>query len=398
LIGSEVLLFPDTGPDFNRVLRTAVLYSEKVQVITILQPPEFVERVTTEWASLGRSDLVSAQRTVNYFRFIRDAASDLRLLTREGLVRSVVHDVSATWDDVYRSRSLAQQQLFRDVSWLTSPERPTSALVETALRAFKPDMACLSDLDMISFCRSVLEGHQPECDLYQSVGVERIAKLFFLRYLIQLAVISEERGIAALSWSRDFQKALWAVRKLFTQAPPDFRPTNTRDYIAAKLGQAVLERRLPLAHDLPLEELLEVRRRRGGEIESLRVALHQLATHVDPTQSPEEIERSVGDLIASTVDPAVDELKRSLAAARLDALKKIGRSSASLAAATFSASLMLAAGAPLNLAAALAALGGVLGTVAETAVDRLRLMKASQWALLVRLPRITKKGGAPRRH
>lgn len=49
------------------------------------------------------------------------------------------------------------------------------------------------------------------------------------------------------------------------------------------------------------------------------------------------------------------------------------------------ASLAFAAGAPLNVSAALVAAGAIIGTAVEGFVERENLKRASQWGLLYRL-------------
>jgi hypothetical protein len=39
IIGSEILLYPDTGPEFLRALKMAVLYSQRVHVLTLIDKP-----------------------------------------------------------------------------------------------------------------------------------------------------------------------------------------------------------------------------------------------------------------------------------------------------------------------------------------------------------------------
>ena len=38
MIGSNIILFPDTGEEFISSLKTAILYSEKVHVLTLSTP------------------------------------------------------------------------------------------------------------------------------------------------------------------------------------------------------------------------------------------------------------------------------------------------------------------------------------------------------------------------
>lgn len=383
MIEAPVLLFPDAGEPFMRSLRAAVLYSDEVRVLTVLDRT-LAERICDALAGLDPNTPVLLRRLTGYFRFVLSASSDLEKLTREGVLKPVVTHDEQSWEQIIHSRELAAAKL--DVVKRSGVEEAAwqgvMAEVGGAFDTFAP---CLADLDMMAFAMRYLEGDRT-FDFKTIADQERLLKAVFFRYLVQIAVMSERLGSPTLSWSPQFQRALWAVRALFASINQEQDQQGLdRVFATADLARNVLERYLPSADDLPIEELLSLRLKRRDELNSLRIAVRQLATEVNVNASPQEIQLQVRDLAAKHVDPAIDEVRRAIAASRLDVLKKIGRSSASLAAATFSASIAVAAGAPLDAAAAVAAIGGILGVALEGEVERLHLMRASQWSFLFRL-------------
>jgi hypothetical protein len=295
--------------------------------------------------------------------------------------------------DLEESRLLASDRIVDVVRTLKAlPEKRVNEIQSSLAAAYDSSSSCLADAEFASAALRVARGDEESRRVWEHFGSNTCSFVFFMRYLMQVAAATELSGCAAYSWSPVFQDALWTVRDLFLQLPAsrELSPTVKRDCAGAMLAQTVMEQRLPLIHDLPLHVMLEIRRKRKDELESLRVALRALATEVDASQPLCEVQRAVRDLVASKVDPAVDEVRRSLRAMRLDALKKLGRSSASLAGASFCAAVTIASGAPLDLAALLTALGGALGAICESAIDRERLLRGSQWGILVRFGSLTK--------
>src|SRR5438105_1131556 len=95
MINSDVLLFPDTGPDFVRSLKTAVLYSERVYVLTL--HPRVLPRLlgtAMEDPTLsqlrekvhGRERLI---RSAEYSRFMMAHIKELNLLISEEVLLPV---------------------------------------------------------------------------------------------------------------------------------------------------------------------------------------------------------------------------------------------------------------------------------------------------------------------
>jgi hypothetical protein len=131
---------------------------------------------------------------------------------------------------------------------------------------------------------------------------------------------------------------------------------------------------------------LEIRRSRASELDAFRVALAELATHIDPTERVPDLDAQIHDVVVGQVDPALRDLGVALAAAKLDAVAKLGRSAKGIAAGTVSAALSFAAGVPLNLTAAVGTLGAVVAALLDYSIERRKLLHGSQGGNFARLP------------
>ena len=111
MIGSDTLLFPDTGPDFLRSLRTGTLYSNQVHVLTRF------DSKTLKWAeaysdpdnepfssSYPSWDAYS-DRLSRYATFVRQNHKDLVLLKDAGVL------VPLSWGQVRQPRNQAGESI-----------------------------------------------------------------------------------------------------------------------------------------------------------------------------------------------------------------------------------------------------------------------------------------------
>jgi hypothetical protein len=130
-----------------------------------------------------------------------------------------------------------------------------------------------------------------------------------------------------------------------------------------------------------------LRHRRQSELDQFRVGLGKLATQVDLTVPSGHIELQIADLVSSQIDPAVHDLEAALSASRRDVVKKLG-DSPKYVAATIPFVISVAAGAPMDVQAALACIGSfaaLVGPWLSAQVERSNLLHASQWSILLRL-------------
>jgi len=365
MINSDILLFPDTGPEFLRALKTAVLYSEQVHVLTLCNASVLFHLLgkTLEDATLvelrakvhGRERLT---RTAEYAQFVMGHWKELNLLVSEKVLVPLTAGAPASmrWD-------FSRQAEFED-QWQFG-----SAPLLRAFQTFPPSYFDL----LVLLCK-------PDLRDFALTGFGSSLPFIFPYYLLMLASVAESRGIALSSWSFDYQNAVWVARERFTS--DGARKYEKRKTIQASMGQVVLERHIPTAEDFSFEEILELRRKYVAELQALRVGLGDVVTHIDPTQPPEDIELQVHDVISSKIDPAVDDLRKAMASARWEARKKLGES---LAKATIAVALAFAAGAPFNITAAIGALCGLAIPLVEGEIERKKLLDASRWSILLRL-------------
>lgn len=380
MIGTDTLLYPEAGDGFLAALQTAILYSDRVRVLTV-NNPEFVDRELRGLEGIGAEHPVFAQRLKAYFSSLKDSLAHLDILAREGLVmplRLAAEKELETFDS-WNQDSVALITGLDDKyerSWLKT--------MDVVDQAFNLPAACLSDLATGATLFSAIQ--KKKISSWSLERKERLANYLFFQYLLMLSVVAEREGVVPFSWLPEFQKATLRVRQLFEESG-QLKPSipGNHQYIDRRLSAMVLTRFLPRGDDLPLDELLRIREKRYSELESFRVALRKLSSQIDPNTPVAELEAVLRVLVDSTIEPAVDELRRSLVASRLESIRKLGRSSSALASAAFSASITLVAGAPLDLAAALGAVGGLLGGLFDAVLDERKLLNASQWGVLVRL-------------
>src|SRR2546426_9753779 len=109
MIGSEMLLYPDTGPEFLRALKLAVLYSRRVHVLTLLddtlvesflagEPPQetSASQPNLRAGELGARvpilgvgvPVPSTAKSLEYLRFVHEHREDFSVLIGEGVLTS----------------------------------------------------------------------------------------------------------------------------------------------------------------------------------------------------------------------------------------------------------------------------------------------------------------------
>ncbi len=89
MIGSDVLLFPDTGEQFARCLKTATLYSERIYCVSAAAP-EIQEIFANEGLEPGES-------TLKFLAAAEQHEGDFALLRRENILPQ--EDAFSSWDE-----------------------------------------------------------------------------------------------------------------------------------------------------------------------------------------------------------------------------------------------------------------------------------------------------------
>ena len=325
MIGRAVLLYPDTGPDFLRSLAATVLYAEEVRVFTVVDEA-FAKAMLEALEPLGEAPPLAARRVADYVRFVSESAPILKMLHSEGVLTPLIDGDGAAWSDLKRFRRRASD---------SDNNRYGAGIDETTWQeylkkiepAFDMSIPCLSDLDFMSASIKALEGNKEIATALRNQEVALF--LLFHLYLLIVNAASESTGAIPVSWHPAFQGALHATRDLYLQKQRHQDEVTAREYRAGRLAQTVISRNLPRADDLPFDVILRLRQDRGPELESLRVALRELALQIDLDEPERSVDEQIADLVESKVDPVVDQLRRGLAASRLEAFCRLGRSSSS---------------------------------------------------------------------
>ena len=401
MIGSNVLIFPDSGPGFARAARTAALYADGIHALTI---PNFDAATDLINALVRRAKAApnlnyAAARIIQYANFARDNGADLRLLQAEGLLSAPSSSLMALPGTFMVASVRVAGEIIS--GWIG--DRSAVELLFNATRDLPPSFMDLAPLALV-LPEVALPVPAPLVDTNTIQAFETILRDNMLEwriattmiYLLVVNVVSETTGIATLSWSKTFRDALASVRGPYLE-----KCAIPQEYLALRrtsqsnLAQCILRQHLPRVDDLPLEEILEVRRKHRGELKAFRLGVDELAAQVDLTATPQKMRLQIADLVFSRVSPAIRDLESSIQATRIEALKKMGKfweSLPKMAAATTPLLVSHTFGAPLDVQVAVGALGGLLAAVGEPLFEakqeRKKLLNASQWSLMLRLSKM----------
>jgi hypothetical protein len=377
-----VLMFPDAGPTFMRTLRTAALYCGEIHSLSLFNgeiAARMLEAFDADQDGQWETQPL-VRKIVDYFRFIREEEETLRLAVSEGVLKPILpFDPvlgSDAVNDAYRGQGLETLGRILSPDASNKVQRQTLKKMDKILELVDDDSLHYGYIHAVLGAIFKVVVGKEEASLVSSRDEGAWEALSKISYLLLVASVAEVRGVVPLSWDQQWLKALWELRSLVS--------LSGAVEITPILGQRILERNLPAVDSLPLASILDMRFERSSEIEAFRVGIASLSARVDVSQPMADVEREIGALIASEVDPAVRDLSAAVTSSRNRTLAKLGRP-AQYGAGLVTASLAFAAGAPLNVSAALAATGALIGTALEGHVERENLKRTSQWGLLYRL-------------
>ena len=423
----KTLIIPDTGPDFLQAIRLASLYSDQVHVFTLTNRDlatqlQMILRLTElDIASaiinevLGLKKQVEADRDVSrvtetmdsitpedeYLQFCIDHSDDLTMLKEENILRSITDDVFSRF---MKDRGASLTSNLKEVTKILDTAKntiqesdPKKSLrqVKDMFAEFEEPPPCVSSLMELVFHLAIEFGHE-RGSISEDLGDllsnddEVIPLTAFAAYLLTASYISICSNLTTMTWDRRYEGAMFRCHEVIRRGMPNINhELARRATISHQLGKLVLEEEVPNVSDLPFDEILDIRRRRGPELEAFRAGLRQLAADIDPTLSPKSMQLAVDEKIATVVKPAVRALKIGVSELQLDAYKRLFPSAREIEAAVIPAVLSLSMN-PVPESTAM------LGTVAVAArklyefifgqaVDKKKLLEASPWSILYRI-------------
>lgn len=337
------------------------------------------------------------ERIVQYFRFLVDNERSLSLLSETGILPRSTADGLAQAMRQPPGVALPHIDIESVVRQFKNSVDPRVTLVRRAYSKYPPTLMDLVPLLPYLIANDSAWANLPILDTDMSnrlveayATIPECRLILFALYLAAISWQSERSGIAVLCVSKLHQQAVWAARDLFGLAD-DGDVIAERRLIQAKVGDTVIQRYLPDVDSMHFEDILELRTKCNDELTAFRIGLSEIAAQVDTTQPIERQRLQIEDVISTKVDPAVRNLEVALWSARADILKKVTPSWDSLARATVPFVISVAVGAPMNIQAALAAIGGfvaIAGPFIESEVDRRKLLHASQWTILLKLKKL----------
>ncbi len=374
MIGEDVLLFPDSGADFRRALRIAALYSRRLTLLSSIDIEPLLEEVADTLRDAEHNGRPVWKRAADYCTYTIEASEDVRTLVAEGVAKPLFLTGDSALPALRGIVGSLRDRVNSD-QWLANLG-PIHRELQAAFMASPPNV----------FDLFVILGKPPGKEIPEYLEfVNRIAWHWLGIYLSLVAVLAETGGGLATTWSAKLMAVLPAVRRALPQRPLEENLTEDRRRAHNRLVLRVFDRYLPSCENLPIHEILGLRTKRKDELETLRVALASLATDIDIHATQQEIELQIADLAARKVDPAVRELEAALKESRIEALKRIGKSSESLVGASVSVAINLMLGAGIDVSAASALIGGSLVPIATEAIERTKIRARSPWSALLRL-------------
>jgi hypothetical protein len=444
MVGSDILLFPDTGPEFHKALRLAALYCKRVYVISLrTEAPIDNQQESLDNALCLASGYRTSleKRASDYVRFYRDHARDLGVLRSEGILQPLgatrTGDESAmsafrqefcefsnrikpshhlralgaalgscppSWFDYTEYRFAWMLALGRIHSRffleMNGPSGPAAGQDLEELRRIlfhldSTDSELLAALDRLAdACGPKPDLRDPKVsELFDLLIRDQLRKAdplrMFMSYLLVVALHAETKGLGLLTWSPQFRDALWRCRTLFSRVPAIAAGKGRRQMAKTRLGQMILEDHVPSIEQLPLDEVLEIRHKRSAEMERFWVGLGALAAQLDLAQSSSDLELQIQDVVAKHVGPALVQLRAAVEASKADIFSKLASSNKALAAATVPLAFGHAYGPPLDSAGLLATLGSLAGIagpiILDSIVQQQAKLRGSEWALVFRL-------------
>ena len=395
MLGSDTLLFPDTGPAFLRALRTSALYSRSISALTLFDASGRMELLEKLSALLNR--FPGSQSTISeYSQFITTTGQELALFESEGILRPVGYTAltSMMTDATLRGQILdeiggAVEQLTEGASAAIESVRPDVDHVRNACPASLFHLVEQLLPALSAFMSMTGQPKKEMSTLYSILGDEDLSNALFMTYVLLLLYFSEQKGLTVTTWIPEFQNLIWKLSGAMQDSSKLGR-AERRQIATRSLGTLVIERHLPRVDDLPAEEILAIRDRYSSELTAFQIGLAEAATEIDLSRSFEELSPQLNDLVARQIDPAVEDLRAALKIARLNALKKLFSANWEKLAGMFVGfGFAATAGTPTQDTVASGLVGTAVASLlswrAESEIEQSKALAASRWSILIRL-------------
>jgi hypothetical protein len=400
MVGGELILFPDTGPAFSKSLKVASLYAERVGSLSMIA--HRLVRAVRRYHTGG----TAADR---FLEAAQSHESEFRLLRREGIAppdepigeldeadsQPEGDDLATPFSQILISCYIRDEVIRK----LVRSGKVNASLFELSQRnkAMKECPPSLWHM-MAEYTNYVVnqEQHRALRAKLSDAVIDRASYDLFLSICIRAADL---QGANVLTSSNAFEKSIRDVR-LYPHVSSGF-PTEEekkafsdelRVQVAGnRLAHTLISRSLPSTHDLPLEDVLELRRKHKDELGSFRVGLAEIASQIDVSKSQEQDERGIQQLIRTKVDPAIEDLKVAINASKANMWKSIygPKETAVAASVPMTVNFLTHANTQLTVMSAVATLLLPLASSVFTGFsDKKQVKRASRWSILLDMEKL----------
>ncbi len=216
-----------------------------------------------------------------------------------------------------------------------------------------------------------------------------LLQMSFEVYILLASYYALSNGLATVTWDRRFQELLAIGSDCILKGVPSVNELLLqRRNVKNRLGQLILEEHVPNVADLPLEEVLEIRRKRNSEVLAFRDGLQQLAAGIDCSQDAKALELALHTKIECVFKPALRDLRNATAELQMEAYKRLLDPTKEVGAALIPVVISLSASAPLDMTAGVGIAFTLLAKLykfVDTLFEKRKVMNASPWSLLFRL-------------
>lgn len=440
-MNDSTLLIPDSGPDFVRTLKQAILYSDTVHTFAIADPevsrtlagPLSLNRLAFR-ALLAKSDLESVSEQI---------ANNLvpKRGTEDSAVRQVIHKtMEALASNSPGETFLRPPAEESELLTLARKENVLFSVSEMAFHKLKKDTKVVVEpvgrvlMKLIEEAKTELEGWaasgkidayvndahpsmfsvieeffvlaleygieqrripEPDSELMDRLdGVLRYGAFAVYMCLASYYVLTND--MPAVTWQPMMQEFYEDCTNAVKRGLPALNElVRQRQDVTRRLGQLVLKESVPNVTDLPLEEVLEIRRKRAPELQKFRDGLRQLSADVDPELSGDRLELELDTKIQKVFKPAMKDVRDSVKELQYDAWNRVLQPTKELLAALIPAAISLSANAPIQTTVGVAASSAIIVKLCESLIgyktETQKVLNRSHWSILFDLEKRGKK-------
>jgi hypothetical protein len=431
----NVLLLADGTEEAMRVLRLAALYAEKVHVLSPAKASSLELLHNSYEAHISRIDQI-ARATLNDHGALKGVRTEAEMATQMsqlvGTARfkpllqvslqylyanqfaSYLKRTNAYQPEVAKLESagvvysladyLLDQWRTNGDDWHKQLELATELLKQTGLEDARicdlpklyqddsfdrPATSCvlveLALQGLIQAARDIPEIRRNDEVPYLSPEQTRIFAT--LVYFHLSAVYALQNGCVGMTWdegTRSFFDNIVEAAQVKTSALQ--RVVAKRESIKNQLGELVLTSTVPDVSRLPIDNILELREKRGPELQWFRASLRKLAADIDPSLEGEQLAASLLDALDKEVHPALHQLRASLDIADSKAMSKLLTVNPQQIAGMISFGISAAFGVPFDPDSYLGAVGvaasKLFGFTAGRELEKQMELRSSPWSVI----------------